>query len=90
MVAEKVQELEQENIVLKEQVKKLQDICGNKVELSKNCEYCENFIQHYLKNGEKYYPVYTGCCKAGNRVKSRKVTDTCKSFVKKQYGKNFV
>ncbi len=90
MVAEKVQELEQENIALKEQVKKLQDICGNKVGLSKNCEYCENFIQHYLKNGEKYYPVYTGCCKAGNRVKSRKVTDTCKSFVKKQYGKNFV
>ena len=88
MVAEKVQELEQENIALKEQLKKLQGICN--IEVPKNCEYCENLIQHYFKNGKKYYPVYTGCCKAGNRVKSRKVTDTCKSFVKKQYGKNFV
>ena len=89
MVAEKVQELEQENIALKEQLKKLQGICSS-VEVPKNCEYCENFIQHYFKNGEKYYPTYNGCCQAGNRIKSRKVNDTCKAFVKKQYGRNYI
>mgnify|MGYP006922131126 CR=1 FL=1 len=51
MIAEKVQELEQENIVLKEQLRKLQGICSS-VEVPKNCEYCENFIQHYFKNGK--------------------------------------
>ena len=89
MVAEKVQELEQENTALKEQLKKLQDMCGG-IEVPKNCEYCENFIQHYVKRGSDYSPTYDGHCVAGNRVKNRKVNDTCKTFVKKQYGKNFV
>lgn len=72
MVAEKVQELEQENIELKEQLEKLQEICGGSIEMPKNCEYCSNFIQYYIRNGENYHPVYMGCCKAGNRIKSRK------------------
>lgn len=90
MIAEKVQKLEQENITLRAQVETLQDICGNRVELPKNCEYCGNFIQHYVKNGNSYYPTYGGHCVAGNRAKGRKTKDTCKSFSEKRYGKNYI
>lgn len=79
MVAEKVQELEQENISLKEQVKVLQEICGNHVEIPKNCEYCENFIQHYIRNGNGYHPTCDGHCVAGSRTKGRKTGDICKA-----------
>lgn len=90
MIAEKVQKLEQENIALKAQVETLQDICGNRVELPKNCEYCSNFIQHYIQSGGSYYPTYHGSCAAGNRIKNRKTKDTCKAFVQKQCGKNYI
>lgn len=90
MIAEKVRKLEQENIALKAQVETLQDICGNKVELPKNCEYCSNFIQHYIKNGNSYLPTCNGHCVAGNRVKDRKTKNTCKAFVERQYGKNYL
>lgn len=90
MIAEKVQKLEQENIALKAQVETLQDICGNRVELPKNCEYCSNFIQHYFKSGNGYYPTCDGHCMAGNRIKGRKVKDTCKAFVERHYGKNYL
>ena len=90
MIAEKVQKLERENIALKAQLETLQDICGNRVELPKNCEYCSNFIQHYIKNGSSYYPTCNGHCVAGNRIKDRKTKNTCKAFVERQYGKNFL
>lgn len=90
MVAEKVQELEQENIKLKAQVIELQEICGNRTELPKNCEYCEHFIQHYIRGGSGYYPTHDGHCAAGNRIKNRKTEDTCKAYAKKQFGKNYV
>lgn len=90
MLAEKVQTLEQENISLKAQVEALQDICGNRIELPKNCEYCSNFIQHYIKTGSSYYPTCDGHCVAGNRVKSRKTQNMCKAFVQKQYGRNMI
>ena len=50
MIAEKVQKLEQENTVLKKQVQELLDICESRIELPKNCEYCSNFMQHYIKS----------------------------------------
>lgn len=90
MVAEKVQKLEQENIALKAQMEALQDICGNRVELPKNCEYCSNFIQHYIKSGSNFYPTCDGHCVAGSRIKDRRTKDTCKAFVERQYGKNFI
>lgn len=90
MLSEMVQKLERENTDLKAQVEMLQDICGNKVEFPKNCEYCSNFIQHYIKTGNSYHPTYDGHCVAGNRMKKRKTKDTCKAFVKKQFGKNFI
>ncbi len=90
MVADKVKELEQENILLKAQVEELQNICGGKANMPKNCEYCNNFMQHYIRSGNLYAPTHYGCCVAGNRIKTRKTDETCKSFVKKSYGKNYI
>ncbi len=90
MVAEKVKKLEQENALLKAQLKELQNICGINASVPKNCEYCSNFVQHYGKNGCGYYPMYTGHCTAGQRNKNKNIEDTCKSFVQKQYGKNYI
>ncbi len=90
MVSEKVKELEQENTILKEQVKALQGICGCGVELPKNCEYCQNFIQHYVRHGDQYIPIYNGSCAAGQRLRKKKVEETCKSFLRRQYGKNII
>jgi len=88
MIAEKVQELEQENAVLKAQLEEMQDIYGNRAELPKNCEYCSNFIQYYIRTASGYHPIYDGTCTAGNRTKGRKAKDTCKAFEKKEYGTN--
>ncbi len=44
MIAEEVRELEQENATLKKQVLELLDICESRIELPKNCEFCENFM----------------------------------------------
>lgn len=41
MVADKVKELEQENISLKAQVEELQNICGTNANVPMNCEYCK-------------------------------------------------
>ena len=90
MIADKVKALEQENTELKEQVKVLRDMCGGAVELPKNCEYCRNFQQYYIRTGNSYHPVYSGYCVAGNRTRKRNTDETCKSFAKKSYGKNFI
>ena len=90
MLSEEIAKMEQENITLKAQLKTLQDICGNRVELPKNCEYCSHFVQHYIKSGSGYYPTCDGHCVAGNRVKDRKTKETCKAFAERQYGKNFI
>lgn len=90
MIADKVKELELENNTLKAQVEELQDICGSRGSLPKNCEYCQNFIQHYVKCGSMYVPTYDGHCVAGNRPKKSKVIETCKSFSEKTYGKNCI
>lgn len=90
MLSEKVQKLEQENIALKAQVEELQNICGTNAKVPKNCEYCSNFVQHYGNNGSGFYPMYTGHCVAGNRLKTRKSDETCKAFVKRTYGKNYL
>ena len=90
MVAEKVQQLEQENITLKAQIEELQQLCGINPKMPKNCEYCKHFKQYYLKEGKMYYPIYAGHCVAGRRVKDRRTDDTCQSFAQKEYGKNFI
>ncbi len=66
------------------------DIENGKANMPKNCEYCNNFMQHYIRSGNSYAPTHYGCCVAGNRIKTRKTDETCKSFVKKSYGKNYL
>ena len=91
MIAKEVQKLEQENIELREQLEKIQELIGENPQFPKKCEYCSNFIQHYVRcGGDKYAPTCDGHCKAGNRIKTRKTGDTCKSFVKRKYGKNLI
>lgn len=90
MVADKVKELEQENILLKAQVEELQNICGTNASAPMNCEYCKNFIQHYIKVDMHYTPIYSGHCCAGRAMRTRRTDETCKAFVKKVYGKNCV
>lgn len=89
MIAEKVRKLEQENIELREKLKEFEEMYGTKAGVPKNCEYCNNFVQHYIRSGSEYLPTSDGCCTAGNRLKSRKTGETCKAFVKKAYGKNY-
>ena len=88
MIADKVKELELENNTLKAQVEELQGICGNRGSLPKNCEYCQNFIQHYVKCGTVYVPTYDGHCVAGHRLKRKNVVETCKGYVERSFGKN--
>lgn len=90
MIAEKVKELEEENQKLRLQVERLQEICNDRAELPKNCEYCNHFLQHYIRSGGEYQPTCDGHCIVGNRVKSRRTVDTCKFFEKKAYGKNVI
>lgn len=90
MVADKVKELEQENILLKAQVEELQNICGTNASAPMSCEYCKNFIQHYIKVEMQYSPVCSGHCAAGRRMKTRRTDETCKAFIKKSYGKNYL
>lgn len=49
MVSDKVKELEQENYRLRVQLDELQELYKDRATLPKNCEYCENFLQHYIK-----------------------------------------
>ena len=90
MVAEKVQKLEDENAILKAQVEELQELCGRGAGFPKNCRHCRNFIQHYIRCGDMYCPVSEGHCVAGNRVKGRKAGQTCSSFARKEYGRNYI
>lgn len=90
MIAEEVKKLELENSTLRTQLEQLQELYGDRAELPKNCEYCQNFIQHYFKSGTQYCPTCDGHCVAGNRMRKRKTDETCKAFVRKPYGKNYV
>ena len=74
MVAEKVQQLEEENITLKARIEELQQLFGINPRMPKNCEYCKNFTQYYFKQGKSYYPTCAGHCsrKQGKGKKNRR------------------
>ncbi len=71
-------------------IDKLQERYGDMANLPKNCEYCGNFIQHYVKCGTVYVATCDGHCVAGSRFKSRKAGETCKYFTQKEYGRNYL
>ena len=91
MVAEKVQELEDENAMLKAQLEKLLQMYGEGMEGPRDCSHCSNFHQHYIRSdGGSYYPAYCGHCAAGGRMKGRKPGDTCRAFGRMRFGENFI
>ena len=90
MLSEKVQNLERENQELKARLISLEELYNDKGDLPKDCRHCENFMQHYIKSGGGYYPTYDGHCVAGNRIKSRKINDTCMSFIRMRYGEHCI
>ena len=64
MIAERVLELEQENVQLRNTLIELaRKMEQGEVLKPKSCQYCRNFVQHYRKetNG-RYEPVYAGHC----------------------------
>ncbi len=64
MIAERVLELEQENVQLRNTLMELaRKMEQGEVLKPKSCQYCRNFVQHYRKetNG-RYEPVYAGHC----------------------------
>ena len=64
MIAEKVRELEHENVQLRNTLMELaRKMEQGEVLKPKSCQYCRNFVQHYRKetNG-RYEPVYAGHC----------------------------
>ena len=86
MLADKVKELEYENNSLKAQLEELQERYSDRANLPKNCEYCLNFNRYYAKYGLNYFPVSSGHCIAGNRVRirDRKDGETCKYFAERK------
>lgn len=91
MLAQEIRKLENENHVLKEQLKELsKKMEQNEVVKPKSCQYCKHYIQHYIKGGypvftEKYVPIYAGHCACGVPIsKGRKrrpsPDDTCPYF----------
>ena len=90
MLSEEVKRLERENIDLREKLDYLEKKYVTRAEMPKDCEHCQNFIQHYVLCGIKYVPTYDGSCAASRRIKSVKTDSTCRSFVEKKYGKNCI
>ena len=91
MLAQEIRKLENENYVLKEQLKELsKKMEQNEVVKPKSCQYCKHFIQHYMRDRsgvhrQEYTPIYAGHCTSGVSISKggrRKPTpdDTCQYF----------
>lgn len=90
MLAQEIKNLENENYALKEALKELsRKMEQNEAVKPKSCQYCKNFIQHYIKDGtsyrDEYTPIYDGhctsrvpICKGGKRNPTP--DDTCPYF----------
>lgn len=85
MLSQEVSKLEQKNRELQEQLNILQERYNDTSELPKRCEYCKNFIQHYIKCGSSYVKTFDGHCIAGRAGKNRKADQTCKYYIERKY-----
>ncbi|MCM1427335.1 MAG: hypothetical protein NC118_12080 [Eubacterium sp.] len=90
MLSDKIAELEHENIILKDALEELgKQIEQNGVRKPRSCQYCKNFIQHYMKyrydGNVVYSPINAGHCisrvpiKNGGK-KNPSPEDTCPFF----------
>lgn len=90
MLSKEIRSLENENQVLREALKTLQQKMEcNEIAKPKSCQYCMHFVQHYIKGGhgftKEYVPIYEGHCTCGvpiskGRKKKPTPEDTCPYF----------
>lgn len=88
MVSSEVRTLEMENDRLKQAVKALEETVAQDGNHAACCEYCKNYIQHYVKVGLNYTRTYCGHCIHG-RIKKRRPEETCKYFEIGTYEKKY-
>ncbi|MCI8374891.1 MAG: hypothetical protein HFI29_05565 [Lachnospiraceae bacterium] len=70
MLSNEIRQLENENAVLKKALEELsKKMKQNEVLKPKSCQYCKNYIQHYMKGDRRYQleytPIYAGHCVSG-------------------------
>lgn len=85
MLSREIARLENENFALREELRELNaKMESNAVLKPKSCQYCKNYIQHYIKTVTGgYKPIYAGHCISGVKTKRRKKSnpdDTCPYF----------
>ena len=90
MLPNEIKELENQNAALRKALydlsKKMED---NAVLKPKSCQYCKNYLQHYIKGGVAhtlpYVPIYAGHCVcevpiSKGRKRKPAPDDTCPYF----------
>ncbi len=90
MLSTEIRQLESENAALKNALGELsKKMEQNEVLKPKSCQYCENYIQHYIKGGKRYrseyIPIYDGHCASGVPIRkggkrNPKPDETCPYF----------
>lgn len=90
MLSDKIAKLENRNYVLEQALKELSKrMEENEIVKPKSCQYCRNYVQHYMKGGigylSEYTPIYDGHCICGVPIKKGgkrkpKPDDTCPYF----------
>lgn len=90
MLAQEIHKIENENRILREALEELKEkMEHNEIQKPKGCQYCKNYIQHYIKDGAAhtlpYVPIYAGHCTCGvpikeGRKRRPKPDDTCPYF----------
>lgn len=83
-------ELRTENLILRTALRELEaKIEANEALKPRSCQYCQNYVQHYIKGGiafnAEYVPIYEGHCTAGVPIskggkKKPKPDETCPYF----------
>lgn len=96
MLSREISKLEQENITLKRELEELRrKMENNEVAKPRSCQYCRNYIQHYIKGGaastKEYIPICAGHCTCGvpvskGRKKNPRPDETCPYFELGTYG----
>lgn len=90
MLSNEIKELENENAALRKALSDLsKKMEGNAVLKPKTCQYCKNYLQHYIKEMpgglQRFTPVYYGHCISGVPLykggkRKPKPDDTCPYF----------
>ena len=90
MLSNEIIQLENENAVLKKALEELsKKMEQNEVLKPKSCQYCKNYIQHYIKDSRyyrsEYTPIHDGHCISGVPIskggkRKPKPDETCPYF----------